>query len=613
MKFQKNNLSFILWVFYSVIVLCFSALFFTGFATKIGRDSGIGLVFVLILMVVSTGIVFFSEHIRRSKQWRANIDVKKKSITTYVIAAILLVAGVAIRFIRLKQGNIDAGVYFDLLKVDGSEMPYDFHGALEIYYLVLKLTFFLLGNNIRMATGLQIIMQIGAAVLIFFSIKQIAGRITSLAAFAFMMLSEMMTNLSLTLGPSSLYLLLVAGEAFYLINIIAKSKYELPFLISSAAICGILIYFDFAAAILLVLFCALLMWPVNYSNKPGDINVLGPMLFTFVGATIGGFLLSFVFTSMASGYTFAEIAHEQIVLHTPKEFGVYRLVQMLDPVFGIVLSITLMIGIFSGFRRHEKDQGSYVMFSVIVAVLLTGFSLSGASVVGEQYIVICLSILGGAAIDNVFSPLPEYAPGGVAERSWARKRKAEKANKDEDYIDKESRKAQKAEEAAEARRIKAEKVSEHKALKLQQAEEAKRLKEESISEAKRAKIEAAEAVKRQKEAEAETLRKIKEEKAEVARQIKLEKAENKRKIKEGNHPAVNLALLNGSDDVVFKADDERTNTVRTNNVPPVKTKSVITYVSDIEMLENPLPVPKKVEKEVLEYDYYVPYDAEYDI
>ena len=53
--------------------------------------------------------------------------------------------------------------------------------------------------------------------------------------------------------------------------------------------------------------------------------------------------------------------------------------------------------------------------------------------------------------------------------------------------------------------------------------------------------------------------------------------------------------------------------MRTNNVPPVKTKSVITYVSDIEMLENPLPVPKKVEKEVLEYDYYVPDDAEYDI
>ncbi len=44
-----------------------------------------------------------------------------------------------------------------------------------------------------------------------------------------------------------------------------------------------------------------------------------------------------------------------------------------------------------------------------------------------------------------------------------------------------------------------------------------------------------------------------------------------------------------------------------------KLRKTVHKIEDGEMLDNPLPVPEKKRRKKLEYDYFVPDDAEYDV
>lgn len=123
--------------------------------------------------------------------------------------ALTLVAFLSIGLV-LRLGQLDNGLeglgYFEAAKVvEGHQVPQVVHGASYLYLHLLHLLFRFLGNKAVLGVWLQILLQLVEAMLLYVAVRKLAGRLPGLVALGLLMCSDHWARGVRELSPEGLF------------------------------------------------------------------------------------------------------------------------------------------------------------------------------------------------------------------------------------------------------------------------------------------------------------------------------------------------------------------------------------------------------------------------
>lgn len=210
MSWKKNAFSYLIWFVYTVLI----GVGLMGVADFLCTEMGLafywGAAFVFLYGLLVWGMVLFLRRFARAHL--ADADRKREHLLVLEGLALLLLlgAGIALRAGGV-EGAAQSSVYYEMARVAaGQKIPQTVHGAVYFYVQMLHAVFGLLGNHFQAGLWFQIVLQIGAMAALYFTLRRLAGTVAALVTFGFGMCAPYMVQSALVLSPDMLYFLLLA-------------------------------------------------------------------------------------------------------------------------------------------------------------------------------------------------------------------------------------------------------------------------------------------------------------------------------------------------------------------------------------------------------------------
>ncbi len=376
MSWKKNVFSYLLWAFYTVMVGTLMVGIGNLFCGD-GLPSWCGVVLALVWMAVSGGAAFllhrFAPGLRAYVRKREKLPLAAEA----VILIVLLVLGVVFR-VSAFQGVEETSIYYQAAEVTlGRDIPQAAHGAVHIYVWILHLVFLFLGNHFVLGIILQMIFQCIAALLLYYQVRKYIGHIAALTVAGFFTCAPCMVREALVLSPNMLYLCLLAAAGAASAAICGygfrrEASGQKPVLILFflvGAVSSVAAYLD-VAGVLLLLFSVGMIFCVDRELSGLERKVM-PCLCCVLGF-IAGFACCVAADSLASGKSFGSILQVWFQLYAPKKFLLSATASMQDSQAESFVLIWLMaLGIYSfWFDKKRERLGIYMLASC--AVILAG-------------------------------------------------------------------------------------------------------------------------------------------------------------------------------------------------------------------------------------------------
>ena len=400
MNWEKSKFSNVMWFLY--VLMTGWALFRMAqmSVSSIPEESKYGGVLLAMEIALVTGGVVFLIYRFRSRHFAAGGEGLNFSIAGQaIITALIFGTGIVFRVTRLSAAG-DAASYFELAKVvQGQSAPRIVHGASHIYVQLLHTVFVFVGNKFMAGIWLQIILQCGAALLMYFAVRKLTDALAATISFAYIMFSNYMIQEALELSPRMLYFMLFALGLF----VISLEKWEelkpLPFL-GKGLLIGILGFLD-AGGFLLWFFLAAMMradWEEEPDTKQ-KVTALG------IGAagTAAGFAAMVVADFLISGVSVPRILDVWKALYNSNRFGV-----LTNPswagfnLVNIILLITLTIGIFSYWCDRESERLSVWILACCGIWIAGVFGVFTDKIPGDLYLYLFIIVLAGIGVAECF-------------------------------------------------------------------------------------------------------------------------------------------------------------------------------------------------------------------
>lgn len=211
MSWRKNVFSYLSWAFYIVIVGMLMVGIGSLFCGDRNLPSYCGIVFAVVLMAALGGAAFllrcFMPKLTAYAKKRKTVCLAAETL----IFTVLLVLGIMFR-VTAFQGVEEAAVYYEMAEVTmGQDVPQIAHGAVHAYVWMLHFVFLFLGNRYVLGIMVQMVFQGIAVLLIYYRIRKYIGSIAALVTAGFFMCSPYMVQGGLTLSPDIMYLCLLAA------------------------------------------------------------------------------------------------------------------------------------------------------------------------------------------------------------------------------------------------------------------------------------------------------------------------------------------------------------------------------------------------------------------
>lgn len=282
MSWRKNVFSYLLWAFYTIIVGTLMVGIGNIFCGDRDLPSYSGAVFAVILTAALGGVAFLLRCF--TPKLTVYAQIKACLVTEALILTFLLVLGALFRMAAF-QGVEEAAVYYEMAEVTmGQDVPQIAHGAVQVYVWILHLVFLFLGNHFVVGIMAQMIFQGIAVLLLYHQIRKYIGSIAALAAAGFLTCAPYMVQRGLTLSPDMVYLCLLAAAgavtaAFCGHGIgdgdgTAGRKSRLPFFLLAGIVSAVMTYLDVAGALLLLFSIGMVFCSQNHGSQNfGSQNV----------------------------------------------------------------------------------------------------------------------------------------------------------------------------------------------------------------------------------------------------------------------------------------------------------------------------------------------------
>lgn len=527
-----------------------------------------GAVFAVILTAALGGAAFLLH--RLAPKMTAYAKIRKKACFAAEVLSlnVLLVLGAVFR-VAAFRGVEEAAVYYEMAEVTmGQDVPQIAHGAVHVYVWMLHLVFLFLGNHFVLGIVLQIVFQGIAVLLLYYLIRKYVGSIAALVTAGFFTCAPYMVRGGLIMSPDIMYLCLLAAAGAVTAACCshgigdgdgtAGGKSRLLFFLLAGIVGAVMAYLDVAGALLLLFSIGMVFCDQNAGRQNvglgRQLSGLGRKTLSCLFCALGfvfGFAGCAVADSLVSGKSFASVLQVWFQLYQTKDFQLPAVVGMPDSRGESLVLIGLMtLGIYSFWFERKRERLTMYM-SASCAVIFAGcFGIFTPEMPGTLFLYLLFVIMAGIGLQQCFS-------GGEAVRTQPVQ----------------------AEGAVQEAAAPFETVVEKKQKESMMQKESKKRKDRKHPED----LEDPEIREDQENRERQEIRK---------KQDDMKNSENQ--IGEGRQE-VQEQTENKPDVLADKDSAEK------------KEKKEIRY------LDNPLPLPKKHEKKVLDFDYPVADDDDFDI
>lgn len=400
MSWKKNGFSYLLWVFYAVaaevglVYLADAVCDSMGLEIYIGTISG-----ALYIIVAGLGVYL----VHRFAPKYSVTEEKKHSLRNAVEVAatvLLLVIGVVLR-VQRAGGPVEENRYYELAAmVSEEEIPRFAHGAVSCYIQVLHGLFYFIGNKPGAAVWVQILLQLGAMLLLYFAVRRSAGSIAAIVMLGFGTFSSYLLEEVSNPSPAMLYLFL--WSAVLLLTVTSaraeKSLWGFPFI---GLVISLVSYLDVAGCLLLLVSAA-----VIFSQEEASVTGRrGKCLFLCLMGVMVGFAGCVLADSMMTGKSLTEVLAGWVQTYRPMDFRLPVSVNVTGTMTEvmaeyIILFCVLTLGIFSFWRNRKSDHMKVWILLLIVLVPAGCFGIFTEEIPMGLYMYLLLIIMAGIAVEE---------------------------------------------------------------------------------------------------------------------------------------------------------------------------------------------------------------------
>ena len=414
MSWKKNVFSYLLWVFYAVAAEVGLVCLADAVCDSMGVEIYIGTITCALYILAAGAGVFL---IHRFAPKYSETDGKRHSMRRLVEAAVTLIL-LTIGFVLRIRGVSDAGegsAYYELAAVvSEEEIPQVTHGAVYFYIRMLRGLFYFLGNKLMAAVWVQILIQLGAMLILYFAARRLAGNVAATVMLAFSMFSSYLIGEASGLSPAMMYLFLWAA-ALLIIATIARVKQSLWGFLPVGIVIAFVSYLDVAGFLLLFIAAAVIFCEEEEGAGNGRRYKCLMLCLAGVGVGFAGCMLA---DSAMSGKNFTEVLDAWFRLYRPQEFrlpvsmdGVGTMAEAMTGY--IILFCVLTLGMYSFWRNRRSDHMKAWILLLIVLVFAGCFGVFTEEIPMGIYMYLLLAMMAGIAVEECvreIRPEPAAAP-----------------------------------------------------------------------------------------------------------------------------------------------------------------------------------------------------------
>lgn len=412
MRWKKTIVSYLTWIIYAVAaevgLVCLADAACDARGIPIWYGTAACVVYMLL-----AGVCVLLMHRQLSRGSTLRREEQRTSEILRAAAAVLLFAGGLFLRIRNIPMATESAAYFEVASVSsGMELPQLVHGAVYFYIRLLYGLFFFLGNKFAVAIWTQILLQLLAALFLYFAVRHLTGDVSALVMLAFLMLSPYMIQGAVDLSPEMLYLAIWAG-LLLLLSLLGKcsaGKGSMGFFLLGAAI-AFAGYLDVAGFLLLPLTVT-----VIFSREAdGTLRQRSVRLLLCAVGALSGFFGSVGLDALASGKTFVGVLSAWGKLYQPLSFRFLSqtAVSGQESVEWIILFGILVFGIFSFWRDGRSDAFWGWTFAAALTALAGCFGIFTVEMPADRVLYLLLTVLAGVAVQEALRPVKTVRRQGM--------------------------------------------------------------------------------------------------------------------------------------------------------------------------------------------------------
>lgn len=416
MSWKKNGFSYIVWLVYTLM----TGTALLGLTNGRTGETIAWLLSAAAILMAAGAVVFLLRRFAPRYSYDREEKHTVRNVAEAAVAVMLLAVGLALRVKGLEDAGQTAA-YFEMAEVtSGQRIPQIAHGAVYFYVQILHTIFYFLGNKFIAGIWFQIILQLGAALLLYFSMRYLAGHIAALVLLAFLMCAPYMIQNALLLTPEMFYLFLFSAVLACVAAAHAARLRVLSFLFLGLAV-ALLSFMDVAGLLLFLPAVAGIFR--DRRERPGEAGKAGAFVLCFLGFLIG--FAGCVFADAAiSGKSADGVFSAWLTLYHPEAIRLPLEISASGSAWeAFVLAGLMALGIFSFWCDQERDRmGAYTLgLCLVLAASVCGVFTE--EMPGNLYVFLLAAVMAGICVEECFREKPAAAAVSEVSGQTVRKRR----------------------------------------------------------------------------------------------------------------------------------------------------------------------------------------------
>ena len=414
MSWKKNVFSYLTWIVYTLITGTALVSLGSTFFVEAGFAAWWGILASPMFMGMAGGVTFLLYKGAGARRAFADRNRKALLAVEFILVAGFLALGCFLRVQNMAEAE-EASVYFEMAEVvSGQGVPQMVHGAVYFYVRLLHTLFLLLGNQYAAGIWLQICLQLTALLVLYFVIRKISGAVSGIIVFGFCMCAPYMRQSALVLSPGMLYFLFL-GIAAWLTVEICGSRLRFPAFAFVGVLAALCCYIDISGGLLLLLAVAL-----AFSEQAGGTSQKKRLAAAgiCVLAAVLGFLFFIWADAFMSGKDFWRVAGAWLDLYRPGGFWLPYTIDTISSggenfgLFGL-----MAFGVFSFWCDERREYHSVYVVAVCAILLASCFGIYTEEMPGGFSLYLMFAVLAGVGLKPCIcsDALPETLSGFAGE------------------------------------------------------------------------------------------------------------------------------------------------------------------------------------------------------
>ncbi len=402
MSCKKNAISYGIWALYLMVVGI--VLSFMGMVVG-GQNTGVPYM-ALILLALAFGILFLVYYL--AKKIVDSVQVKKMAsgraaLVEGILVVLFLLAGIAMRVLMIGGAGEEAA-YYEVAKVTESGMQVQLvQGSIYYYLCLLNGLFRLVGNKWMAGIVLQIVLQMIGIGIAYFAVRRLSSKGPALVSLAFLTMAPGSVRDGITYSPKMLYfcmyVLILLIIAQYLWRSTRPGGRVLTWIL--AVVCGALVafagYTDIVGFTLAIPLCGL---PTLKREQRGMALWVAQFLLSIL-TMAGVFCLLVQMDSVMSGSSFERVLGAWGATYGLKGAD-YDFFFREGGYETILLMVLIALGLFTFMRRKNEEMFSPWIMTVLSITLMRILGVVTPNMNGSYQMYFAMTGLAGVALSELF-------------------------------------------------------------------------------------------------------------------------------------------------------------------------------------------------------------------